>query len=138
MKVDCDRDALTIVVEQRGVGFCHLDTATCWGEQFGLPELVETIARRQRHAPSGSYTRRLLEDPGLLSAKLIEEVGELLEAQNDEDVTWEVADVIYFTLVTMVAKGGRFEDVLAELARRSKTVTRRGGERKFETLEARV
>jgi phosphoribosyl-ATP pyrophosphohydrolase len=127
---DCDRDALRFTVRQRGAGFCHEDTWTCWGEAEGLPTLARRLAERVAAAPPGSYTRRLLDDPALLRAKLIEEAGELADAQGSEDVAWEAADVIYFALVAMTRAGVPLSAVEAELDRRSRKVTRRPGNAK--------
>ncbi|MEZ4442806.1 MAG: phosphoribosyl-ATP diphosphatase [Polyangiaceae bacterium] len=130
--LDCDRDALRFTVRQAGEGFCHLGTTSCWGELDGLPELAAKLRARKEDAPAGSYTRRLLDDPSLLAAKLREEAQELAEAEGREAVTWEAADVIYFALVAMARSGVTLEEVERELARRSRGVTRRGGDRKPE------
>eukprot|EP00118_Oscarella_pearsei_P005294 m.24251 g.24251 ORF g.24251 m.24251 type:complete len:100 (+) comp28581_c0_seq4:1076-1375(+) len=66
---------------------------------------MRTLESRKRKAPEGSYTQRLFNDDRLLCAKLLEEAGELNEAVNSEDVAWEAADVIYFTLVKCAKAG---------------------------------
>lgn len=53
----------------------------------------------------GSYTNRLLKDTELLHSKLKEEIQELCDAKTHEEVTWEAADVIYFTLVAATKAG---------------------------------
>ncbi|MBN2447454.1 MAG: phosphoribosyl-ATP diphosphatase [Phycisphaerae bacterium] len=128
--LDCDRDALRFTVRQRGAGFCHNDTRTCWGDDRGLGRLARQLAERVQAAPPGSYTRRLLDDPTLLARKLAEEARELAEAKDAGDVTWEVADVMYFALVAMVRAGVRLDRVEAELDRRALKVTRRPGDAK--------
>lgn len=128
--VDCDRDTLRFTVRQKGPGFCHRDTTSCWGPLHGIPSLVQKLEERKVSAPNGSYTRRLLSDPNLLQSKLLEEANELLQAQKKEDVIWETADLLYFTLVTMTARDGRFEDVVRTLDRRAKNITRRPGNAK--------
>ena len=128
--LDCDRDALRFVVEQQPPGFCHRDTATCWGPLEGLAELERTLAQRTREAPAGSYTRRLLNDQALLASKLGEEAGELSRAASREEVIWEAADVFYFAMVAMARAGVQLGEVEAELGRRARTVTRRGGDAK--------
>lgn len=128
--VDCDRDALRFVVDQAGAGFCHLDTWTCWGHDGGIAGLARTIAQRRTTAPVGSYTRRLFDDPALLAAKLREEAGELVDATAADEVAWEAADVIYFTLVRMAAAGVSLEDVERHLDARARKVTRRKGDAK--------
>jgi phosphoribosyl-ATP pyrophosphohydrolase len=128
--LDCDRDAIRFTVKQQVPGFCHKDTWTCWGPDHGLPALQRTLAERVRNAPKGSYTRRLLDDPELLRSKLLEEAGELADANGPEDVTHETADVVYFALVAMVRAGVSLSDVEALLDQRSLRVTRRPGNAK--------
>ncbi|MEO0459457.1 MAG: phosphoribosyl-ATP diphosphatase [Myxococcota bacterium] len=130
LDVDCDRDALRFTVRQQAPGFCHLERRTCWGEESGIGALWRQVESRRSEAPSGSYTRRLFEEESLLGKKLLEEAGELVAAQERADVTWEAADVLYFTLVKMAAAGIDLEDVEKELARRARRVTRRGGDAK--------
>jgi phosphoribosyl-ATP pyrophosphohydrolase len=128
--LDCDRDTLRFTVTQSGPGFCHLDTSSCWGPLSGLPALAETLSARLTDAPEGSYTKRLFEDPGLLESKLLEETGELLSAKNATEAAWESADLLYFTLVAMTARGARLTEVIDILSRRARAVTRRPGNAK--------
>jgi phosphoribosyl-AMP cyclohydrolase / phosphoribosyl-ATP pyrophosphohydrolase len=130
--LDCDRDALRFVVRQRGRGFCHEGTWTCWGEDRGLPRLLRRLRSRLESAPEGSYTRRLFEEEGLLAAKLREEAKELSEAKTDAEVVHEAADVLYFTLVAMAKEGVDLRAVEEELERRSLRLTRRRGDAKEE------
>ena len=133
--LDCDRDALRFMVRQAGEGFCHHGSWTCWGDDQGLARLARRLLARVRRAPEGSYTKRLLDDPALLAAKLTEEANELIEADKPDDVAAEAADVIYFALVAMARAGvglGEVEDVLQ---RREWRVTRRPGDAKTETNE---
>ena len=128
--LDCDRDAIRFTVQQAGAGFCHEDTWTCWGPAGGVPTLARRLADRLSTAPEGSYTRRLLDDPELLRKKLVEEAGELAEAEGAADVAWEAADVVYFALVAMARAGVGWEAVERELDRRSQRVSRRAGDAK--------
>lgn len=127
---DCDRDALRFTVRQRGGGFCHTGTATCFGAQSGLPALERTIRLRFESAPPGSYTRRLLDDPGLLRAKLIEEAGELGDAATPDEAAWESADLIYFALVAASRCGATLAQIERVLDERALRVTRRPGDAK--------
>jgi phosphoribosyl-ATP pyrophosphohydrolase len=127
---DCDRDALRFIVDQHGPGFCHLNTWTCFGPERGLPALARTLAARVADAPAGSYTRRLLDDPALLRAKLLEEAAELAEAQTPGHVVAEVADVVYFALVALARAGRPLSEVEAELDHRALKVHRRKGDAK--------
>ena len=128
--LDCDRDTLRFTVRQAGAGFCHLETRTCWGDDGGLARLERRLLDRLRNAPADSYTGRLLREPGLLDAKLREEAGELCDARTDDEVTWEAADVLYFTLVKLVQSGVSLESVERELDARALRVHRRGGDAK--------
>jgi phosphoribosyl-ATP pyrophosphohydrolase len=130
--LDCDRDALRFTVRQFGPGFCHRATASCWDDGAPLDRLARVIARRGEDAPAGSYTQRLLDDPGLLAAKLREEAGELADAGSPDRVTAEAADLLYFTLVQMHRHGVALIDVERELERRALTVSRRPGDAKPE------
>ena len=124
--LDCDRDSPRFVVRQAGAGFCHLDTQTCWGEDAGLGRLERTLRARREAAPEGSYTARLFQDAGLLAAKLREEAAELGQASTRENVVWEAADMLYFTLARLAAEGIGLAEVEAHLDRRALKVTRRG------------
>ncbi|MFG0331706.1 MAG: phosphoribosyl-ATP diphosphatase [Phycisphaerales bacterium] len=128
--LDCDRDALRFTVRQRGAGFCHVGTRTCWGPDRGLPALSRRLADRVRAAPAGSYTRRLLNDPALLRSKLIEESGELADASDSAAVAHEAADVLYFALVAAANAGVSLEAIESTLDRRALGVTRRPGDAK--------
>ncbi len=128
--LDCDRDTMRFTVRQREPGFCHRNRYTCWGEADGLFSLARRLRGRMTDSPPGSYTRRLLDDPGLLRAKLIEEAGELADATTGADVTAEAADLLYFSLTTMTRCGVTLADIDAELARRARKVSRRPGNAK--------
>jgi len=128
--LDCDRDAARFTVRQRGLGFCHRDTWTCWGPARGLGALHRTLAARREEAPAGSYSRRLFEDPELLAAKLVEEAGELARATTEDEVTHEAADVLFFASVAMARAGVDLSAVSAELDRRARAVNRRPGDAK--------
>lgn len=120
---DCDRDALRFTVRQSGAGFCHNETRTCWGEDSGVRRLLRRVAAVQPDADSASLTARLLASPELLAAKLREEAAEL--AQTDAQVAAEAADLLYFTVVRLVAGGATLADVDDELDRRAARVSRR-------------
>ncbi|WGF89944.1 phosphoribosyl-ATP diphosphatase [Marinivivus vitaminiproducens] len=125
VELDCDRDAIRFTVRQKGAGFCHLDTPTCWGDERGLAALVRTLEARRADAPKGSYTARLFADRTLLDGKLLEEAKELTEAQARGNVVHEAADVLFFTLARLAAEGIPLAEVEAELDRRALKVTRR-------------
>lgn len=128
--LDCDRDALRFTVRQRGDGFCHLPQRTCWGRPGGIGELSRRLSATVAMKASGSYTARLLDTPGLLAAKLLEEAEELASAQGVSDVVHEAADVIYFSLVAAIRGGASLEMIERELDRRALVVRRRPGNAK--------
>lgn len=128
--LDCDRDALRFVVRQRPPGYCHKNTRTCFGDWKDLESLQQTIRRRVTSAPAGSYTARLLENPELLSAKLVEEAEELARAQTPDHAAEEAADVLYFLTVALANRGASLQDAIRVLNRRSLKVTRRPGDAK--------
>ncbi|GAB4383145.1 MAG: hypothetical protein Kow0022_02230 [Phycisphaerales bacterium] len=128
--VDCDRDTLRFTVRQRGSGFCHRGTQTCFGPPAGLEQLEQIIDARMEAAPPGSYVQRLLDDPALLRAKLLEECGELVDATSAEHAAWEAADVLFFALTAARSRGATLAAIEAELDRRSLEVTRRSGDAK--------
>lgn len=130
--VDCDADALRFLVTQQGEphpAFCHLHSLTCWGGHSlrGLRHLQDTIADRIQNAPAGSYTKKLLDSPELLRNKLVEEAQELAEAESQQHVAEELADVLYFALTRSVQAGVSLDDAVCELDRRTRKVTRRPG-----------
>lgn len=124
-ELDCDRDALRFTVRQRN-GFCHTGERACWPARFSLGELERRLRRRSARAGDAtSGTARLLRDPELLAAKLVEEARELATADGAEAVTHEAADLLYFALVAALRSGVGLEDVERELGRRSLRLTRR-------------
>jgi phosphoribosyl-ATP pyrophosphohydrolase/phosphoribosyl-AMP cyclohydrolase len=127
---DCDRDAVRFVVRQQPPGFCHTGSESCWGTTSALAALGRTLATRVRSPNAESYSTRLLSDRALLASKLREEAEELALAVTREDVIHEAADLIYFTLVRAAASGVSLPDIDAELGRRSRRVSRRGGDAK--------
>jgi phosphoribosyl-ATP pyrophosphohydrolase/phosphoribosyl-AMP cyclohydrolase len=127
--VDCDRDSLRFTVRQAGTGFCHTRARTCWGAGAGIGSLESRLASTLG-TDSGSYSARLLRDPALLNAKLIEEGGELGRAATREEVVHEAADVVYFTGVKLQSAGVSWAEVERELDRRALRLTRRGGNAK--------
>nr|POE80084.1 histidine biosynthesis trifunctional protein [Quercus suber] len=128
--MDCDHDCLRFVVRQQGQGFCHLQTATCFGEYRGLSKLQKTLHSRKRNAPEGSYTARLFNDSKMLNAKIMEEASELCEATSKEDIAAEAADVLYFALTKAIAAGVTLEDIERNLDAKSVKIKRRKGDAK--------
>lgn len=124
---DCDRDTLRFTVRQQE-GFCHTGSRTCWGEDRGLARLERRLAAIRVERPEGSNTVRLLDEPGLVDAKLLEEAEELTAA--DADIAAEAADLLYFALVKSVAAGISLEEIERVLDGRERRVRRRPMESK--------
>lgn len=138
VNIDCDGDALKFVVIQEGQksDFCHLNTASCYGEfQNGLVGLENLLRQRKQDAPEKSYTRRLFNDPELLAAKIKEEAEELTEANTQNEVSWEAADLFYFAMVKLVASGVSLDDVERNLHMKHLKITRRKGDAKEKFLK---
>lgn len=126
LRKDCDGDALLALVKQAGTGACHLGGWSCFAEKkersWGvLDELCRTIRERNATRPKKSYVASLLRKPAAIGEKLVEEAGELGEAmleKPESEVIWEAADLLFFLLVTIEARGVDAEKVLDELKRR--------------------
>lgn len=127
---DCDRDCLRFTVRQAGRGNCHLGSRSCWGGDAGLGALERRLQKQADGGDAKSYTRRLLTEPGLLDAKLIEEAHELVGAESDIEIVHEAADVIFFAMAALQRAGLPLERVERELDRRALKVTRRPGDAK--------
>jgi phosphoribosyl-ATP pyrophosphohydrolase/phosphoribosyl-AMP cyclohydrolase len=118
MELDCDRDTVLMHVVPAGAA-CHTGTASCFGDRpFSLAELERVIGERARADDASSYTRQLLDDAVTRRAKIIEEAAEVVEARTREEVRWEAADLMYHTMVHLMAEGLTLRDVVAELAAR--------------------
>lgn len=90
-----------------------------------LDKLVATIAERAREMPEGSYTTKLLrEGVDRIGRKIGEESAEVIIAAKNgsaEELSGEVADLWYHTLVLLAAVGVDPELVWARLSERHGT-----------------
>ena len=86
-----------------------------------LENLIK-LARERKSTPlEGSYTNKLLTDKALSKAKVLEEVGELIEAiEEDTNKIHEAADVFYHLLMYLEANDVKIEEVMQELEKRKK------------------
>ncbi|MEM7781766.1 MAG: phosphoribosyl-ATP diphosphatase [Planctomycetota bacterium] len=129
IRMDCDRDCIRFMVTQSPPGFCHLERHSCFGRERSIAEVIQRLENRISEADENSFTSKLASNPAILESKLLEESRELAEAaagENSDEVTWEAADVLYFSIVAMLKHGVSLSDVYAELARRMNRVVRRG------------
>ncbi len=125
---DCDMDALTVAVTKDGPA-CHKGTDSCFtnpvygGEnEFSVQGLYEMLQGRKAELPEGSYTTYLFQK-GIdkILKKIGEECTEVIIASKDndkEETIYEIADLMYHTMVMMVEMGISVDDVMSELASR--------------------
>ena len=86
-----------------------------------LEELIKIIRERKNSSPDRSYTNKLLNDKNLSVSKVKEEIGELIEAvEENSNKTHEAADVIYHLMVYLESNNIKIEDVMEELKKRQK------------------
>ena len=86
-----------------------------------LEQLMQTIRERKNSSSDKSYTNTLLNNKSLSVAKVKEEIGELIQAvEQDTNKIHEAADVIYHLMVYLEANSIKIEDVMSELKKRQK------------------
>ena len=86
-----------------------------------LEQLIKIIRERKNSSLSESYTYKLLKDKNLSVTKVKEEIGELIEAvEQNSNKVHEAADVIYHLMVYFEANDVKIEDVMSELKKRQK------------------
>jgi len=116
VRLDCDRDALLVTVEQEGPA-CHRMTYSCFGDRrFTWADLERVVLDRLLNPVPGSYTASLT--PALVREKLLEEARELVEASDRDEIVWEAADVVYFLTALLASSEVEVATVIAELRRR--------------------
>ncbi len=141
ISIDCDGDTLLLQIEQAGGISCHTGNSSCFYRELKeeiveaerqevivehndsmLGELYSTIVERKINPKEGSYTNYLL-DKGLnkILKKVGEECTEVIIAAKDDDnkeLTFEIADLMYHLTVLMAQKGLTWEEIGLELAQR--------------------
>lgn len=127
---DCDKDALTVVVEKDGPA-CHTGTDSCFNDlvwqsegraEFSLQSLYALLKGRKETLPEGSYTTYLFQK-GIdkILKKVGEECTEVIiagKADDKKETIYEIADLAYHVMVLMVEMGISVEDIHKELASR--------------------
>lgn len=121
-RVDCDRDSILFTVEQTNAA-CHNGTYSCFGRaganrNFTLHELYETLQNRKKHALPNSYSAKLFADRKELLAKIAEESEEVLNYTSQDNLRWEIADLIFMMSVLAVDEGIEWKEIEAELGGR--------------------
>lgn len=128
---DCDADTILLKVEQVGVA-CHTGAYSCFfspiveeeraaGAEI-LQQIYNVILDRQENPKEGSYTNYLLEK-GI--DKILKKVGEetaevIIAAKNEgnEELRYEISDLLYHLMVLSVNKQLELKDIYAELLSR--------------------
>ena len=89
-----------------------------------LQSLFEIIEQRKQNPPPGSYTAKLFADgENEILKKLGEEAVEVIIAakgQTEDRIIYEMADLLYHSLVLLAARNLTWAEVEVELARRFK------------------
>jgi len=86
-----------------------------------LENLIKLARERKTNPVEGSYTNKLLADKSLSKAKVLEEIGELVEAiEEDSNKIHEAADVFYHLVIYLESNNVKIEDVMVELENRKK------------------
>ncbi|MCP8616117.1 bifunctional phosphoribosyl-AMP cyclohydrolase/phosphoribosyl-ATP diphosphatase HisIE [Salirhabdus salicampi] len=132
MSYDCDGDSILIEVVPLG-NACHTGEESCFFNNIEvgtstpfnrnvIPEVYDQIKERQAHPNEDSYTSYLFRE-GL--DKILKKVGEeasevIIGAKNrdKEELTAELSDLVYHSLVLMVEQGISIDDVKEELVKR--------------------
>src|SRR5690625_4700418 len=131
IRFDCDNDALLVMVEPLGPA-CHTGEESCFHnslfpqnkpiEDNDIALLTDKIKERRSNPKEGSYTTYLFNE-GI--DKILKKVGEetsevIIGAKNNDkqEVTWEIADLTYHTLVLMELLDVSVADIKDELRKR--------------------
>lgn len=123
ISVDCDQDALVVQVQPLGPA-CHKGTTTCFETTLSetekplfsiVNELTGKIKDRKENPQEGAYTTYLF-NKGL--DKILKKIGEestevVIGAKNNdkEELTNELADLLYHSLVLMEEQGVSSKDI---------------------------
>ncbi len=130
MQTDCDSDTLLVRVIQEGGIACHTGKPSCFDEVlYGdlsktseiIPDLKRVIHDRKVNPEEGSYTCKLFNDETRMCKKIVEESAEFVLAikdKNSDETAWELADMIYHTMVAIEKTGLSMEKVYEKLSER--------------------
>lgn len=119
-RFDCDFDTLLFSVKQKG-NACHLDRFSCFGDkEFGVSDLYKVLQSRKENLPEKSFTTKLFKDNFFLKRKIMEEAFEVVNFEQGDGLEWEVADLAYFILTFMVQNNVTIDEIISNLASRTK------------------
>ena len=85
-------------------------------------EYLFKLARERKIDPNEkSYTNQLLKNKSLSRDKVLEEIGELIKAvEENTNKVHEAADVFYHLIIYLEANDIKIEEVMSELEKRKK------------------
>lgn len=119
-KFDCDQDTLLYKVKQKG-NACHLDRFSCFEDRdFCINELYNLLLDRKENLPEGSFTTKLFKNEFFLKRKIMEEAFETVNFEQGDGLEWEASDLAYFVLTFMAKHNITPQDILSNLASRTK------------------
>lgn len=137
LRYDCDQDTILVLVKPAGPA-CHKGNYSCFSDsllsdeglvaedRFAILNTLESIiAERHAERPEGAYTTYLFEE-GV--DKILKKVGEeaaevIIAAKNrdQEELTWESADLLFHLMVLLREQECPLDDVLRVLEERHNT-----------------
>lgn len=85
---------------------------------------VYQVLEGRRDTPIDSYTSNLMQDDDKLAEdKILEKIGEeaaevIIASKNDENLVPEAADLIFHTLLLLVYKGVKLDELYSEFEKR--------------------
>lgn len=136
--LDCDQDTVLVKADPSGPT-CHTGARACFFTRLDadgqsdpmrtddahgalLESIARTVQNRRRSPKTGSYVSSLFEGgQDRILKKIAEEAGEVLLASKNgkhDEITHEVADLLFHTLVLLGYHEIGLQDVYQELARR--------------------
>ena len=119
-KFDCDQDTLLFKVKQKGVA-CHTGRYSCFEDRdFCINELYNLLLDRKAKMPENSYTTKLFKDAFQLQRKIMEEAFESVNFEKGDGLEWEASDLTYHMLTYMALHNVTPQDILNNLASRTK------------------
>lgn len=134
IRLDCDSDALLVLAEPSGPT-CHTGSPSCFSNRLDgsaievlapsstiLTELVDLIKARREADTDGSYTVKLLKGGvDRIGKKIGEEAAEVIIAAKNRsasELTYEMADLLYHSLLLLEEQNLSLDEVYGELRRR--------------------
>lgn len=137
IRVDCDCDCLVLLVNPAGPA-CHTGSRSCFFRKIENGKLIEdnkepeksdifareqaVVIDRKENPEDGSYTNYLFgKGEDKILKKVGEEAAEVVIAGKNRDkdeISYEVADLIYHLTVMLVDNGMTWDDIYKEMERR--------------------